>query len=81
MRSSDATCCASMLVNTCIFSPRATTSKYGLQEPQNLVQNSFSCTRLDAPLTGTQLLCAHRQFRPQKCQKPVKFKKNVIYPL
>ncbi len=27
MRSSDATCCASMAVNTCFFSPRATTSK------------------------------------------------------
>ena len=27
MRSSDATCCASMAVNTCFFSPGATTSK------------------------------------------------------
>ncbi len=27
MRSSDATCCASMAVNTCFFSHRATTSK------------------------------------------------------
>ncbi len=41
--------------------------KYGLQKHQNLLQNSFSCPRLDAPLTGTRLLYAHLQFRPQKC--------------
>ncbi len=46
--------------------------KYGLQEPQNLVQNSFSCPRWDGALTGTRLLYTHLQFRPQKCQKPVK---------
>jgi hypothetical protein len=37
-----------------------------------MVHNSFSCPRLDAPLTGTRLLYAHLQFRLQKCRKPVK---------
>ncbi len=55
--------------------------KYGLQKLHNLLQNLFSCPRLDAPLTGTRLLYAHLQFRPKKCQKPVKFKKSVKYPL
>jgi hypothetical protein len=55
--------------------------KYGLQEPQNLVQNSFLCPCWDAPLTGTRLFYEHLQFRPQKCRKPVKLKKSVIYPL
>ena len=83
MRSSDATCCASMAVNTCFFSPRATTSKIWPPKPQNLVQNSFSCPRFDAPLTGTRLLYKHLQFLPQKCRKPVtvkcKIKKNPLY--
>ena len=30
-----------------------------------MVQNSFSCPRFDAPLTGTRLLYAHLQFRLQ----------------
>ncbi len=50
--------------------------KYGLHEPQNLVQNSFSCPCWDAPFTGTRLFYEHLQFRPQKCRKPVKLKKN-----
>ena len=37
MRSSDATCCASMAVNTCFFSPRATTSKIWPPEAPKLV--------------------------------------------
>ncbi len=37
-----------------------------------MVQNSNSCPRLDAPLTGTRFLYAHLQFRLQKCRKPVK---------
>ncbi len=34
-----------------------------------------------APLTGSQLLSAHLQFRPQTCLKRVKIKKNPLYPL
>ena len=49
--------------------------KYGLPEPLNLVHNSFSCPHQDGTLTGTPLLSAHFQFRPQKCRKPVKIQK------
>ena len=43
MRSSDATCCASMAVNTCFSVFEQLHRKYGLPEPYNLVHNSFSC--------------------------------------
>ncbi len=67
-RSSDATCCASMAVKTCIFSPGATTSKiWPPGAPKLGAELIFLCRRWDAPLTGTRLLYAHLQFRPQKC--------------
>ena len=44
-----------------------------------MVQNSFSCPRLDAPLTGTRLLYAHLQFRLQKMSNTGKlFYKNLF---
>ena len=39
------------------------------------MHNSLSCPRLGAPLTGTQLLYVHLQFRPQKCRKTEKIQK------
>ena len=45
------------------------------RSPKTWCRTHFHVLVGTLPLTGTRLLYAHLQFRPQKCRKPVKLKK------
>jgi hypothetical protein len=81
MRSSDATCCASMAVNICFFSPGATTSKIWPPEAPKLGAELIFMYSFGRLPPWESIVMRTPPISSSKCQKPEKFKKNVIYPL
>ncbi len=78
-RSSDATCCASMAVNTCFFSPGATTSKIWLPEAPKLVAELI-CMPSFGRLPHWDSIVIHTPpISSSKMSKTGKVKKNLLY--
>ncbi len=77
-RSSDATCCASMAVNTCFFSSGATTSKIWPPEAPKLVTEFISMPSFDSPPHWDSIVIRTPPILSSKCRKPVKLK-NPLY--
>ena len=75
MRSSDATCCAILAVNTCFFSLRVRQPSYRASRSPKTWYLTHNLVPMMLPKTAHLIMMASKFFRPQKCRKPVKTQK------